>query len=986
MEGKVRTVSKRLMLTVLSAALVLGSLVFPGLGHTAFATEDEARVEGFSLTVGEGTLGLNVFLGGISDSMAENGSVIIDGATYELNGKQEDGTYKISHPVSPNEISKKLPITLYSVTNKVDLKNEGAEDGIVCYSVKDYLLQLEEREDEMGRLAKAIDDYGTCAEYYFSGAGSIPVDIADADFSEYAPELSGKIADGTTYYGTSLVLSDTIAIRHYYAVTRYYDSCEIFIDGEPSEILYDEEKGLCYIEIPGIKAWDIVHPYEVKATVDGAEATLKYSVMSYAYLVAGSDSEDPLFKLVKSIYWYYAAFQECLDPGEGGGGNDPVDDPVDDPVEDPVEITTDYVTYKMFGAKGDGKTDDYDAIVKTHAEANAKGLPVKADQGAVYYIGHMDKNNTKGALIMTETDWTGAEFIIDDSKMTLAEKNCYLFTVEPSKPYVKQWMNPNLFWTQKADGTWTWKYEKDLPASHPDYQKINLGLSPALSDYPVYNSYSAALAYAMDNHKIDKGQTQLSVGSYGAFPEKALYVLKSQVQRWGRNGSANAVAGTREQEEVIIVNRDGSIDSATPVQWNWDNDIYLIQKYPIDEKTLTVRGGVFTTIVNTLDSHEYVRRGINIVRSNIVIDGVEHYLAGEEKQFTGTSYYSLDSGKSGYHARLGAPYQGFFVLDHCAYVTLKNCVLTNHLRVYNYNSDVNSTAPYDYYAEYAAAITLDNCVCSKSVDFYDEYAAAVIRGDKNLPAVRYDETGIMDAARWGTTGTNFCKSITVQNGSRINRIDAHMGTYNLTVKDSTVGYMGIAAVGFGDMNIENVTSYAEHFITLRRDFGSYWEGNINIKNCRWYIGERYTPYVIFSNYNPNPAYPYAYDTIVEDGVEYYCTMPTKVNIDGMTIDASDVTSSAFFRYGVQVFSCPFINVDILNIEIDEDFLNNRTVYQKPLRAPKEVNVRNIKIIKSAQFADTPFLYTAVSVRNGSVENVHDEYFFHNTKFTYDGSC
>ena len=74
----------------------------------------------------------------------------------------------------------------------------------------------------------------------------------------------------------------------------------------------------------------------------------------------------------------------------------------------------------QYGAKGDGKTDDYDAIVKTHAEANAKGLPVKADQGAVYYIGHMDKNNTKGALIMTATDWTGAEFIIDDSKMTLA--------------------------------------------------------------------------------------------------------------------------------------------------------------------------------------------------------------------------------------------------------------------------------------------------------------------------------------------------------------------------------------------------------------------------------------------------------------------------------------------------------------------------------------------------------------------------------------
>src|SRR5680860_1411838 len=46
-----------------------------------------------------------------------------------------------------------------------------------------------------------------------------------------------------------------------------------------------------------------------------------------------------------------------------------------------------YVRYSDFGAKGDGKTDDIDAIAAAHAIANQEGLSVKADKGAIYYIG-----------------------------------------------------------------------------------------------------------------------------------------------------------------------------------------------------------------------------------------------------------------------------------------------------------------------------------------------------------------------------------------------------------------------------------------------------------------------------------------------------------------------------------------------------------------------------------------------------------------------
>ena len=43
---------------------------------------------------------------------------------------------------------------------------------------------------------------------------------------------------------------------------------------------------------------------------------------------------------------------------------------------------TDYVTYEDFGAVGDGKADDFEAIVKTHEYANANSFKVFANETA----------------------------------------------------------------------------------------------------------------------------------------------------------------------------------------------------------------------------------------------------------------------------------------------------------------------------------------------------------------------------------------------------------------------------------------------------------------------------------------------------------------------------------------------------------------------------------------------------------------------------
>src|SRR5690606_23333034 len=74
---------------------------------------------------------------------------------------------------------------------------------------------------------------------------------------------------------------------------------------------------------------------------------------------------------------------------------------------------TGWVQYSDFGAKGDGKTDDIDAIAATHAFANAQKLPVRANDDATYYIG----GKPRTAIIKTDTYFGKAAFIIDDTNV-----------------------------------------------------------------------------------------------------------------------------------------------------------------------------------------------------------------------------------------------------------------------------------------------------------------------------------------------------------------------------------------------------------------------------------------------------------------------------------------------------------------------------------------------------------------------------------------
>ncbi|MDR0337708.1 MAG: hypothetical protein LBI18_11515 [Planctomycetaceae bacterium] len=426
------------------------------------------------------------------------------------------------------------------------------------------------------------------------------------------------------------------------------------------------------------------------------------------------------------------------------------------------------IRYSEYGAVGDGVTDDFDAIIKAHNEANKMGLKVQADAGATYYLGGTNKT----AQIQTDTNWGNAKFIIDDSKVDVKNRNHPIFTISSK--------------LQSAKITTVKTLQKNQ-------EKLDLSL-----------------------------------------PQDSLIIVTDKTTkryiRWGSNQND----GT-DQTDVFIVDKNGKVDKKSPIIWDFDN-ITSMTAYPIDPKMLTVRGGHFTTIANQAESkYTYYARGINVTRSNVVIDGVTHVITGE-----------LDH---------GAPYGGFFVIPNCSGVMVKNCKLSGH-KIYSTIGNAGkpvSMGSYDISVNRAVNVTFKNC--------------------KQL-------NDIHDTKLWGIFGSNFSKNITFDT-VEFSRFDAHMGVTNATIKNSVLGHQGINLIGNGVFLVENTKVCNANFINLRGDYGSTFDGEIIIRNCEYVPrnGEKSDACLINGHYSGQHDFGYP------------CYMPRKITIDGLVInDANPVNN------------------------------------------------------------------------------------------------
>jgi hypothetical protein len=485
------------------------------------------------------------------------------------------------------------------------------------------------------------------------------------------------------------------------------------------------------------------------------------------------------------------------------------------------------VQYNDFGALGDGKTDDIDAIAAAHAYANHHQLPVQADGKATYYIG----GKSRTAIINTNTDFSTAQFIIDDRNVQ----------------------------------------SRSLPVF-----SISSGLKP----YKIEGISS-----------LIKNQYKLKL----SFPGPCLVLVNDTSNmrfiRMGRNQNNG-----RAQTDVFIVDKAGNVDSMSPIIWDFDRITSIVAK-PVDQTTLTIKGGIFTTIANQAKSeYSYYSRGIVISRSNVLVDGLKHYITGEGEQ--------------------GAPYGGFISIRDCAYVTVSNSVFTGHKM-------------YETIGAAGLLVSMGSYGIASSRSLYVSFVNCSQTNDINDPSY------------WGLMISDYSKNLLLDYCS-FSRFDAHMGVVNATIRNSTLGHQGINITGRGLLIVENTTIHRASLVYLRGDYGSTWEGEFHFRNCVLKPGNR----------NAVGASLIAGFNSGQHNFGYTCYMPEKITIENLHIDDSnhpdDYHGPAIFgNFNPQKTDELYVEAFPYQVTKEVVLKNVTTTSGKPLRlSDNQFMFRNVKVINN----------------------------------------
>jgi len=369
-------------------------------------------------------------------------------------------------------------------------------------------------------------------------------------------------------------------------------------------------------------------------------------------------------------------------------------------------------------------------------------------------------------------------------------------------------------------------------------------------------------------------------------------VTDSNVKQYIRFG-LNQNNGS-SKTDIFVADKNGKVDMKAPIIWDFEQ-ITDITALPIDEHLLKITGGHFTTIANKDESkYAYYNRNIAIRRSHVLVEGLQHHIKGE-----------------GDH---GAPYGGFINIGECAYVTVKNTILTGH-RTYSTIGAAGkpvTMGTYDLSVNRALNISFVNCSQTNDIN---------------------------DNKYWGILGSNFCKNL-LYDGCTLSRFDAHQGVANATIRNSTLGHMGINAIGSGLLTIENSTVRGRSFVNLRPDYGSTWQGELVIRNCIF----------VPANGKPISASLISGSYSGQHNFGYMCYMPERITIENLRIDDSGHPDN---YHGPAIFAN-------FNPEMTDNTYQEKFPYVKT----REVMLRNVTTAsnKALRISDNQVMFKDVKVK------------------------
>ena len=378
-----------------------------------------------------------------------------------------------------------------------------------------------------------------------------------------------------------------------------------------------------------------------------------------------------------------------------------------------------------------------------------------------------------------------------------------------------------------------------------------------------------------------------------------------------KNDGSNAIDSFRVRNGLVL----------DPLFWKYDT-ITKMTVCPISSKQLKFENAIFYSIVDTNDysnkttlkatGSSYVRRGISISRNNTKINNITH----------GYVTYNKSSNTHKTKDTITYQYLGFFHFNNTSDIVFSNSKV-QALKINNKYSH----SSYDIRMDSVTNIEVNSVTMN-------DYA-------KNNKSYFNQSTNQLKKDLWGVVGTNNIKNINYKN-CVLNRIDTHKGVYNINIEDTIVGRNGITQIGFGTMNIKNVDFYYTNKpIQLRTDYGSLWNGTINISNSTIHPNNNKKISLISFDIefdDKNNVHDYGYDLYLP-----------KVNINNLKVNNSSDTIYIFDNgkiFNNKLFDSDFIKKNVGKLNLLKDYIpkdsNGNSKYTFTYATKKDINVKNVK--------------------------------------------
>lgn len=273
------------------------------------------------------------------------------------------------------------------------------------------------------------------------------------------------------------------------------------------------------------------------------------------------------------------------------------------------------------------------------------------------------------------------------------------------------------------------------------------------------------------------------INAFAGYGDALVRIINSEKKHFIRKSVKNNDDGYDEQE-ILLVDDNGNIQN--DILWDYDK---ITKAYIVDrnDETITFENGNFVTIADTsttaTTASAYAFRGIHVNRSNSEVKNINHTVVNSNKEEITTIYYT---------------YYGFLYVQYVDNVKIEDC---NLYALHTEHDQPDST--YDYIIEHATNIT------------------------STRVKIPQDQ---LTGNQWGVIATNYVKDIVFED-CRLNRIDSHRGVNNLTITNCEIGNKGLSLIGSGKLIITGTSvTEANQFVWLRGDYGSTWDGTIEIKN------------------------------------------------------------------------------------------------------------------------------------------------------------